>query len=623
MKKKLFLPSFVLVFFVFLYFCTLKKLLLERMEDNTKYIVNLASRKLLTSSLLSTVVSVVEKLLFPFLITLYAGAEGFVLYSFTSFMPILASIISDSLGVSVSVLYSRCLGEGNREGGRHIVNQINTLVVASSFLLITLGLLTTFFISSDVFNLEQEKFAKAILFIRLNYVVIFLTIVFDYLTYLLRCTSNPKLASVLVVIKNFLNCFFLALFLIVFDMDYVAPVLSLAVAYFVVSSVSFIHFYKYEDQLDIQFERPKLNTVKEIWQFASKIVAEKSIQSFFEVFINITIVVFFKIEIVAIVFLQKSLMYIFYTVQKSITYSMMPLYSVYYGERNKKAVKYISQKFIKISFLVGCCITCIVLIFKNYIVVNIFNFEYSEVIDDAIYAVCIMALYFPIRFVNTTVSNILTCVKQNTLAVVTVMTELLTFPSLFFVLAIVLNNEKVLWWSFLLSEIVTVFMYVVISFFYRKIKKIKSWLFYPDFISEYKNNFYILLKTEKLKDLELYQEMTAMFLDYNEVSEEDKIRTVQIIGEIVEFAIGTEQEQSQYVDIQVHVTNNNEVCISAKMDNKFVPIVSLYAKAEYDMQIANIDSEDAKSINMFMLRALSKDVVYERVLSLSTLNIKV
>lgn len=81
--------------------------------------------------------------------------------------------------------------------------------------------------------------------------------------------------------------------------------------------------------------------------------------------------------------------------------------------------------------------------------------------------------------------------------------------------------------SFLLSEIVTILMYVVISFFYRRRKNIKSWLFYPDFPSEYKNSFYILLKPEQLNDLELNQKMAAMFLDYNEVGEEDKIRAVQ------------------------------------------------------------------------------------------------
>lgn len=156
------------------------------------------------------------------------------------------------------------------------------------------------------------------------------------------------------------------------------------------------------------------------------------------------------------------------------------------------------------------------------------QFEYVELIDNAIYAVCIMAFVFPLRFVNTTISNILTCVKQNTLVAVTVMIELLILPSLFFAVAIVLDANEVLWWSFLLSEIVTILMYVVvISFFYRRRKNIKSWLFYPDFPSEYKNSIYILLKPEQLNDLELNQKMAAMFLDYDEVGEEDKIRAVQ------------------------------------------------------------------------------------------------
>lgn len=593
------------------------------MEDNTKYIVDLTSRKILNSSLLSTIVSVVEKLLFPFLITMYAGVEGFVLYSFTSFMPILAGIISDSMGVSASVLYSQSLGSGNREGGQSKVNQINTLVLISSALLIAIGFLITFFIPSGSLDLEQDKFTKALFFIRLNYIAVFLTIVFDYLVYLLRCTSNPNLASVLVITKNILNCLFLFIFLITFDSGYVAPVLSAVVAYLVVSIVAFVHFCKFDDQVDIRLEKPKLQTLKEIWQFAYKVGAEKSIQSLFEAFMNVSIVVFFKMEIVAIVFLQKSLMSIFYTVQKSITYSMMPLFSVYFGEGNTKAVKYVSGKFIKTSLLVGGIITCLILISRVYIVRNVFNFEYSELLDVAIKAVCIMAFYFPFRFLNTTISNVLTCVKLNRIAVITVMLELLIFPSLFFVLAIVYNCEDLLWWVFLLSELVTLLLYVVVSFFYRRKNNIKSWLFYPDFPSKYNKSFYILIKTERLKDLELYQDMTATFLDCNGVGVEDKIRTIQIIGEIMEFAIGSEQERSQYVDIQVHLMNNNKVCISAKMDNKFVPSVFSHGKTDYDTKIANIDNDDAKSINLVMLRALSSDVVYERVLSLSKLNIKV
>ena len=248
--------------------------------------------------------------------------------------------------MSASVLYSRYLGVGKSEEGRHKINQINTLVFVSSVIIVALGLLNTFFISSDHFSFEQDKFAIAIIFIRINYIVVFLTIVFDYFVY---------------------------------------------------------------------------------------------------------------------------------------------LFKVYFQSQ----------------------------------------FEYVELIDNAIYAVCIMAFVFPLRFVNTTISNILTCVKQNTLVAVTVMIELLILPSLFFAVAIVLDANEVLWWSFLLSEIVTILMYVVISFFYRRRKNIKSWLFYPDFPSEYKNSFYILLKPEQLNDLELNQKMAAMFLDYNEVGEEDKIRAVQ------------------------------------------------------------------------------------------------
>lgn len=57
----------------------------------------------------------------------------------------------------------------------------------------------------------------------------------------------------------------------------------------------------------------------------------------------------------------------------------------------------------------------------------------------------IMAFVFPLIYVNTTISNILTCVKQNTLVAVTVMIELLILPSLFFAVAIVLDANEVLW----------------------------------------------------------------------------------------------------------------------------------------------------------------------------------
>lgn len=587
------------------------------MEDNTKYMINSATRKILNSSLLTIVTTMAEKLLYPVLISLYVGSQGFVLFYVVSFMPLVANIIGESLGMSASILYSKSLGERNINEGRTKVYQLNTLVVISSLLLVLICVCLTYILTAEVLGMEEGLFQLSMLYMRLLSIMLFIMIIFDYFVYLLRCTSNPDMASILTSVKHVISCSLLAILLIVCDYGVISSPISTTVAYFTVVLVPIYHFLKKDSQINIRFEIPKIETIKEIWQYSGKVIVERVTQAALDAFINISILVVFTIDIVNVVYLQKSVAIIFFTLPKAITFAMVPILSVYYNKRNNKANAYITKKFLRISLICGLIVSSIVLIFRYPIVEDLFNFEYPDILNIAIFAICILALYFPIRFVNHIISNILMCLKLNRISVPIVSMELFVLPVLFITIAVMSKNEALLWWVLPLSEAITLLMFFVVSFFYRKKHNTKSWFFMEKFDTKYKNSFYILIDIKHMEDVELYQEMAVMFLKNNGIQHENTTRVYQIIGELVEYAIDSHHKKRSLVDIQMHIDMKDNIIINANIDNDNIS----YRFDDKDF-IYEIPNEDLY-INMYMLKKLSTVIECSRVLSFTSLMIEI
>lgn len=579
--------------------------------------INSATRKILNSSLLTIVTTMAEKLLYPVLISLYVGSQGFVLFYVVSFMPLVANIIGESLGMSASILYSKSLGERNINEGRSKVYQLNTLVVISSLLLVLICVCLTYILTAEVLGMEEGLFQLSMLYMRLLSIMLFIMIIFDYFVYLLRCTSNPDMASILTSVKHVISCSLLAILLIVCDYGVISSPISTTVAYFTVVLVPIYHFLKKDSQINIRFEIPKIETIKEIWQYSGKVIVERVTQAALDAFINISILVVFTIDIVNVVYLQKSVAIIFFTLPKAITFAMVPILSVYYNKRNNKANAYITKKFLRISLICGLIVSSIVLIFRYPIVEDLFNFEYPDILNIAIFAICILALYFPIRFVNHIISNILMCLKLNRISVPIVSMELFVLPVLFITIAVMSKNEALLWWVMPLSEAITLLMFFVVSFFYRKKHNTKSWFFMEKFDTKYKNSFYILIDIKHMEDVELYQEMAVMFLKNNGIQHENTTRVYQIIGELVEYAIDSHHKKRSLVDIQMHIDMKDNIIINANIDNDNIS----YRFDDKDF-IYEIPNEDLY-INMYMLKKLSTVIECSRVLSFTSLMIEI
>lgn len=579
--------------------------------------INSATRKILNSSLLTIVTAMAEKLLYPVLISLYVGSHGFVMFYVVSFMPLVANIIGESLGMSASILYSKSLGERNINEGRSKVYQLNTLVVISSLLLVLVCVCLTYILTAEVLGMEEGLFQLSMLYMRLLSIMLFIMIIFDYFVYLLRCTSNPDMASILTSVKHVISCSLLAILLIVCDYGVISSPISTTVAYFIVVLVPIYHFLKKDSQINIRFEIPKIETIKEIWQYSGKVIVERVTQAALDAFINISILVAFTIDIVNVVYLQKSVAIIFFTLPKAITFAMVPILSVYYNKRNNKANAYITKKFLRISLICGLIVSSIVLIFRYPIVEDLFNFEYPDILNIAIFAICILALYFPIRFVNHIISNILMCLKLNRISVPIVSMELFVLPVLFITIAVMSKNEALLWWVLPLSEAITLLMFFVVSFFYRKKHNTKSWFFMEKFDTKYKNSFYILIDIKHMEDVELYQEMAVMFLKNNGIQHENTTRVYQVIGELVEYAIDSHHKKRSLVDIQMHIDMKDNIIINANIDNDNIS----YRFDDKDF-IYEIPNEDLY-INMYMLKKLSTVIECSRVLSFTSLMIEI
>ncbi len=125
----------------------------------------------------------------------------------------------------------------------------------------------------------------------------------------------------------------------------------------------------------------------------------------------------------------------------------------------------------------------------------------------------------------------------------------------------------------------------------------------------FKEKVYYLIDMYNPNDIEHYQEMADLFLsNYN--IETSKIEQCKFaIGEVIEYARDSGQKYNSLIDVQLAVTNNNDVRLMVKFDNTV-------------KNVDGVDSEqDVAFLSLKILKNMSKKFSFNRVLTFNSLDI--
>ena len=273
---------------------------------------------------------------------------------------------------------------------------------------------------------------------------------------------------------------------------------------------------------------------------------------------------------------------------------------------------FMAQKGVVYSIIIGVLLAIAVSLFPNFIAVTIFNFEYSDMYALCDKAIRLFAIGVPFFFVNAMIINYMQITERFRLSFLIAISMRFIIPLMVFSLALVLDNTDIIWYSFLLANILTLIGWSLYLGVKKRGGNFDSLLCLPKVASEIKTNIFFLILPNEEKNIADYQEMIELFLAHNNICEAKIRRTTLVFEEVINYSNDTHQSKNGYIDIQVAITQDDNVRIMAKLDNDIVDINTI-TKVEV--------LSSCKMLSLHLLKSLASEFNHNRVLSFNTMNI--
>lgn len=582
------------------------------MEDNTHYVINKSFSKLLIPTTISNVAVVTASLVDVALVSHYFGANGLVIAAL--FVPLftLWGCIFEGFGAGASALFGKYTGNNETVVGVNVVAQINMMTFIVTILLATIGFTATYFVSPQMLGIDTELFNDAIWYGRIMFLTTIPIVMNYYLLFLVRNDSAAKTAAISSGLQVGFNIVLDILFMGYMGVGIKGAALALLIASIVALVVTASHLSSRKSTVGLRFAMPKRKTLKQVYPYSVNAITDNISDFILMMFINISILVVFGIKIASIIYIVNYIGTFLVYWSMGLTYSAAPIISVYFGEKNNKAINVMAQKGVVYSIIIGVLLAIAVSLFPNFIAVTIFNFEYSDMYALCDKAIRLFAIGVPFFFVNAMIINYMQITERFRLSFLIAISMRFIIPLMVFSLALVLDNTDIIWYSFLLANILTLIGWSLYLGVKKRGGNFDSLLCLPKVASEIKTNIFFLILPNEEKNIADYQEMIELFLAHNNICEAKIRRTTLVFEEVINYSNDTHQSKNGYIDIQVAITQDDNVRIMAKLDNDIVDINTI-TKVEV--------LSSCKMLSLHLLKSLASEFNHNRVLSFNTMNI--
>ena len=576
------------------------------MEDNTNYIAKKALKRYFGPSVAAAVIYKVMLTLNTILLSKYLGSEVISIFVLVLPLWLLFDVIFYSAGNVITREFMAAMGENNKALATYMVNVILSTTILIAAVFVVIGMLLSP-VLVNIFGIPPELSSLGAEYIKYLMPTMLLLYLPYYMKYVLCADSNFKLFLWLTIAMTTSNIIALWIFLDVMKLGLISSLVAMAISGVVGTLVSLIHFFNKKNFLRLKFTFPTYKAAKMIAGYSSFYIIDFFIAGIIITLINKTLNDYYSPEILAINLLIISFChYTIIPIGVGALGAVRPLVSTFYGEHNREG----AIKSFNLTIKWGLYL-CIILIALGAIysieILDIFSFKYSQHIDMASFAICIFFATIPFIYMGYLVRNLLMYIKQVKMAIASAVLTHVVFPLLLLTIVIYTGYYFPLWAFFGISCGLTIAIILIwIKLRYGSFN-ISNLLEKKEDV--FKAHTYYLLNTTDLQSIEHYQEMLEMFLSVHNVEEKKSTYAQLAIGEIVEYAIASKQNAKSYIDIQVGILHNNDVRLMIKLDNDII-------------NINDIDSENNESfISLHILKNISKDFTFNRIISFNTLDI--
>lgn len=548
------------------------------------------------------------------LIAHFTGASGMAIA--TQFIPLYTiwGCIYEGIGIGTVSIFSQKIGQGDIEQGKRLVAKSNMLVLLLSVILALVGLFSTFFVTAEILGIDNELFKDAILYARILFITTIPMVMNNYLLFLARADSAQNTSALANAVLVVFNIGFNILFLEFLDIGVQGAALSMLIASSVSLVVIFVHFWGRESTLKLRFLLPDRGTIRALSRYALNSISDNLADLLLALFINITVLVAFGLEIASIIYaINYLLMFVMYW-GMGIAYSTGPMLGVYYGEHNNKAIKMIARKGVITAVAIGVALALLIAVFAKNIVLDVFNFEYEQLTSQCVEAIRLFCLAIPLELVVIMLINYCQQLEKFKISVILTLCANLLLPVICCSIAIALDIPAVIWWGFVPYYLLSLLGWYLFMRIKQRREGLDSVLCLPPSSSHFKASMHFLIRPDEYSAIKDYQDMATLFLEHHKVEASVIRRAILSIDEILAFAETTHQRKNGYTAIELGICKESGVRLLVKLDNDQIDI-----KAFHKRELCSWGD----MLSLHVLQSLASEFKYQRVLSFNTFNITI
>jgi len=482
------------------------------------------------------------------------------------------------INVGGAILVAKAIGQRKYE-------EVNRFFSLSMFLSVLVGLLVTiigiFFLDEVVrllcSNTELQTLVKEYVRVVLWSAPVYLLL--PGLCVYVRADGNPKLASVALIAANLINVGLTLLFISIFSWGILSASLATLIGYTIGIVIASSHFLKKDRML--HFVKPVLNKKTGILllnglplAIASTLMVIRLLSTNHIILSHLGIV---GISILSVCFnlLMISNMFIVGTVQ-----TMQPIASVLYGAEDFKGVRLAILAALKT--LAFCLFSLLLLLLLlPGLFTTLFGLSGTTLLIQAKVAIRLFALCLPFFGLNYLIMAVFQLSGRSNFSLIVSCTQgLLVIPIM--LAAAFLNNETLIWLSFVMGEVLVLGIIWIIS---RTVRRKQPQLAPITLISappseEVILDFSIQSSITKIKE---FTETIHHFLQENNINTHSR-NAIEICSEELISTImnqGQSNKKTNYIDIRLNLKSHKAVLSITDAGIPFDPV-------KYDTKCSNI-----------------------------------
>lgn len=428
----------------------------------------------------------------------------------------------------------------------------------------------------------------------------------------LRMVGKPKSSMLLLITMGVINVCLTLVFVVPCKMSVggaaLATIISLGCAF----ALGCVFLFRKNTVLQPRPCRPSVKDIGRVISSGSAAAFNNLSRAVTVVMINYVIVILGTQAALTIYTVSRSINDLFLTVILGISQSIVPLVSLFYGEKDNHSIRRIMTRALKVGNLIiaGCAL--IVILFASPLI-RLFGASVETLGSNGIFAVVCVALSFNLNFVNTLFSNYYSATRHALISNLILLLKTVLLVVCAYGFGRIFGTDRI-WLCFVAAELFALLGWQVYALWYQKRSPFlwRLWLLERG-NDDVKKNLAFSVKNTEL-DIMTASQKIATFCEERELPMK-KSTLISLSVEELLLLIAKKclpPEQESFMDVRLFITRD-DVVLRIRCDGLLFNPIRYYEEDDQD------DLELSDSLGVGIILKTAQLLEYREILGVNNL----